>query len=149
VTWECVSESARRFGVPLAMVLMVMDAEAGEVGLASRNRNGTRDLGPMQINTVWLGELEAKGLTEAAIRDDGCLNAAAGAWILAGHLLRTKSFARALGDYHSRVPDRGRRYLEGVLARAGRLDVRRTLERANRPLAGAPAAAGASGAAPR
>jgi hypothetical protein len=113
-----------------------MDTEAGTVGLASPNPDGSRDLGPMQINSLWLPRLGALGLGEAAVRDHGCVNLAVGAWILRGHLRRTGSLRRAIADYHSREPARGRRYLRLALARLGGLDAARTLARANRGLAG-------------
>jgi hypothetical protein len=89
----------------------------------------------MQINSLWLGTLAEKGISEAMVRDDGCVNLAVGAWILGGHLRRSGSLDRAVSDYHSRKPALGRKYLGQVLARAAGLDVRRTLARANSPLA--------------
>jgi hypothetical protein len=131
VTWECLADCSRRFEVPLAALLMVMGQEAGQVGRSSLNQNGTRDLGPMQINTVWLGTLSALGIGEALVRDDGCVNLAVGAWILRSHLRRTGSLARAVADYHSRRPEAGQKYLGQALARAKRLSVAAALARAN------------------
>jgi hypothetical protein len=56
-----------------------------------------------------------------------------GAWILRGHLQRTGNFKKAVSDYHSRKKEFGRRYLGQVLARAPKLDVAKTLARANQP----------------
>ena len=141
VSWECLADCSRRFEVPIAMLLMVMDQEQGQVGMSMKNKNGTRDLGPMQINTLWLKSLAALGISESLVRDDGCVNLAVGAWILRGHLKRTNDFKAAVSDYHSRKKALGRKYLGNVLARAKNLNVERTLARANKPLEKEPGAA--------
>ncbi|MDR3153162.1 MAG: transglycosylase SLT domain-containing protein [Deltaproteobacteria bacterium] len=149
VTFQCLEESAARFQVPLAMILMIMDTESGSVGRASPNPNGSRDLGPMQVNTWWLGRLAPFGVTEELLRDDGCVNVAVAAWILRGALSEGGGPLAAVASYHSPKPGRGRIYLKAVLERAGKLDVERTLARANasRPAGrgGAPAARKAKG----
>jgi soluble lytic murein transglycosylase-like protein len=128
---ECLADGARRFGLPQAVILAVMDVEAGTVGRATINSDGSRDLGPMQINSLWLPRLRELGLGEGEVRDDGCVNLAVGAWILRGHLARTGSLGLAIASYHSRRPARGRRYLSAALGRLGRLSPRRILARAN------------------
>jgi hypothetical protein len=131
VTWQCVSELSALFEVPLSMLLLVMDTEQGRVGKSSLNKNGTRDYGPMQINSIWLPRLSALGVTEELLRDHGCVNVAAGAWLLRAHLSEAKDPLEALSLYHSRKPRLKRRYLAAALARAKSLDVAGTLRRAN------------------
>jgi hypothetical protein len=53
------------------------------------NDNGSYDLGPMQINTIWLPELaQSWGVSESTaykwVRDDPCTNMGVAAWILRG-----------------------------------------------------------------
>ncbi|MDR1546927.1 MAG: lytic transglycosylase domain-containing protein [Deltaproteobacteria bacterium] len=131
LTWDCLMDSAERFEVPPALLLAVLEVERGQVGAASRNADGSRDLGPMQINALWLPRLAGLGLDEDLVRDHGCLNVAVGAWLLRGHLRRTGDPAQAAADYHSRTPDRGRRYRRALLRRALRLQADRTLAWAN------------------
>ncbi|MDR1041905.1 MAG: lytic transglycosylase domain-containing protein [Deltaproteobacteria bacterium] len=131
VTFGCLEDSVEAFRVPLAMILVVMDTESGKVGLASQNADGSRDLGPMQVNTFWLPRLEGMGVTEEMLRDNGCVNVAVAAWILRGCLSEGKGHLDALMSYHSRKPHRRAIYLRAALARAPRLDVERTLARAN------------------
>jgi hypothetical protein len=132
VTWSCLRDTSRRFNLPPALLLVVMDTEAGTVGRNSGNDNGSFDMGPMQINSLWLPVLAGMGLDERLVRDNGCVNLAVGAWILRSHLKRSGNLETALADYHSRNPERGRKYLQAAKARARRLDVTRTFRRANR-----------------
>jgi hypothetical protein len=131
VTFVCLEDISRLFQVPLSMLLLVMDVEQGKVGKESRNRNGSKDYGPMQINSVWLPKLQRLGITEDLLRDHGCVNAAAAAWLLRSHLIETRDPLKAISVYHSRRPDLKKRYLKTALDRARRLDVERTINRAN------------------
>jgi hypothetical protein len=135
VTFRCLSDSARRFDVPLAMIMVIMDTESGRVGSASRNGDGSRDLGPMQVNTMWLPRLAGLGVTEEILRDSGCANVAVAAWILRSALDEGGGHLDALMSYHSRRPARRRIYLRAALERAPVLDVDRTLARANEHVA--------------
>jgi soluble lytic murein transglycosylase-like protein len=123
------------------MILVVMEVERGRVGLESGNRDGSKDYGPMQINSLWLPRLREHGIGEGLLRDHGCVNVAVGAWLLRWHLERTGDPLKAIAGYHSRSEGRGGRYLREALGRARGLRVRDTLARANgegarRPRAG-------------
>lgn len=131
VSFECVRLSSESFSVPIALLFLVMETERGTVGEYSVNANGTRDLGPMQINSLWLPVLAELGIAEESIRDNGCVNVAVAAWILRGHLLDTGDPLKALARYHSRTPLVARRYLNAALAKASALDVQKAIERAN------------------
>lgn len=112
----CVARIAAHYGVELRLVQAIMRVEGGWVGLRSRNRNGSYDLGPMQINTIWLPQLRAKGISEHDLVYDFCANVAVGTWILARELERadaapgTPEFWQAVGRYHSRTPQHNVRY---------------------------------------
>jgi hypothetical protein len=56
VTVACVRRAARAERVPLAALVGLLKVEGGQVGRQHANRNGTFDMGPMQINTIWLAE---------------------------------------------------------------------------------------------
>ncbi|MDR2612672.1 MAG: hypothetical protein LBG06_07585, partial [Deltaproteobacteria bacterium] len=92
--------------------------------------------------------LGALGVSEELLRDNGCVNVAAAAWILRSALAEGGGPLEAVASYHSRKPGRRRAYLRAALARAPRLDVARTLARANgapAPGPGAPGRGAASG----
>jgi hypothetical protein len=132
VTFECAKESGEMFNVPLAMIFVIMDTEGGKVGSYRVNKNGSRDLGPMQINTLWLPKLKALGINEKNLRDNGCLNVAVASWILRSHLKNAKNDPLiAVSYYHSKTPSRRKIYLKEVLKRSKTLDVAKTLKKAN------------------
>ncbi len=115
------------YGLPPRVLPAIQAVEGGRPGTLSPNRNGTEDLGVMQVNTLWLPALARfTGLGEPAVRQklihDACFNIAA-----AGAILRTQLDAaggdlmRAVGNYHSRTPLRHEAYRIKVMGAAGRL----------------------------
>jgi len=112
----CVGRIAAHYGVELRLVQAILRVEGGRVGMRSRNTNGSYDLGPMQINTIWLPQLRARGIEERDLVYDYCANVAVGTWILARELHRaqadpnTPEFWQAVGRYHSRTPRHNVRY---------------------------------------
>lgn len=51
---ECINRAAITYVVPAKVILSVLATENGKVGTARPNKNGSYDLGPMQINSGWL-----------------------------------------------------------------------------------------------
>lgn len=116
----CLMLASQTYSVPPAVLVGLYQVEGGKVGQQVRNTNGSYDLGPMQINTIWLPELAEKwGVQEATakkwVRDDPCTNVNVAAWILKGHLNETKDLSQAIAHYHSRTPRHGKRYQAKVL----------------------------------
>jgi soluble lytic murein transglycosylase-like protein len=68
----------------------------------NHNRNGTVDVGLMQINSLWAEEL---GETWGSL-DDPCTNVMVGAWILNQCMQDYGYTWNAVGCYHSRTPER-------------------------------------------
>lgn len=117
----CLMLASQTYSVPPAVLVGIYKAEGGVVGEASKNTNGTYDLGPMQINTVWLPKLSEKwGVNEKTaykwVKDDACTNVSVAAWILKSHLDETGSLSQAISNYHSRTPHYGNRYKKKVIA---------------------------------
>lgn len=85
------------------------------------NSNGTRDMGLMQINSVWLPELRKYGITEAQLFN-GCASTYIGAWIMAKNIRKHGYTWQAIAVYNVgslNTPGRlktGRRYAEKVYA---------------------------------
>lgn len=116
----CLMLASQTYGVPPAVLVGIYKAEGGQVGQEVRNTNGSSDLGPMQINTLWLPTLAEKwGVNESTarrwVRDDACTNVGVSAWILRSHIDDTKSLSGAIARYHSRTPVHGNRYKARVL----------------------------------
>ncbi|MDP1605169.1 MAG: lytic transglycosylase domain-containing protein [Rhodocyclaceae bacterium] len=117
---DCVREAATHYGVDVRLVRAILRVEGGRVGLRKANANGTYDLGPMQINTLWLPRLRALGVDESRLVWDYCANVAVGAWILAREMKsadaapNTPEFWQSVGRYHSRTPRHNARYAVNV-----------------------------------
>jgi soluble lytic murein transglycosylase-like protein len=113
--------AAQTYEVPPAVLVGIMHVEGGRPGVQSANTNGSYDLGPMQINTLWVPKLAkywrvSETTAYKWIRDDACTNVGVAAWILRRHLNETGSLAKAIGYYHSRTPQLERSYRARVLA---------------------------------
>lgn len=126
----CMVATAAFYHLPPRVLPAILEVEGGRPGLASRNADGSEDLGPMQVNTAWLPWLAAAaGLTPDEVRArllaDPCFNIAA-----AGRILRSEldtaggDLMVSVGHYHSHTPGRAAAYRARVLAAAVRLFVR-------------------------
>lgn len=116
----CLMLASQTYSVPPAVLVGIYKAEGGKVGQEVKNTNGSYDLGPMQINTIWMPELAKKwGVSESTarkwVRDDACTNVGVSAWILSGHLKETGDLSKAIAYYHSRTPHHGQRYKNKVV----------------------------------
>jgi soluble lytic murein transglycosylase-like protein len=117
----CLMMAAQTYQVPPQVLVGILHVEGGKVGQQVRNTNGTYDLGPMQINTLWTKVLAKEwGVSREAakrlIRDDACTNVNVAAWIFRKNLDETKSLSKAIAWYNSRTPHIGYRYKKKVLA---------------------------------
>lgn len=108
---QCVASSARAFGVQELAIWVILDVEAGTVGRVSKNTDGSVDIGPMQVNSWWLGRIAKFGISESQLKNDLCTNIYVGTWIYASELKRHGSVARAIAYYHSPTPRHQHRYL--------------------------------------
>lgn len=117
----CIFAAAQTYAVPPSVILGVLHVEGGKIGMASPNQNGTHDLGPMQINTIWIPELarywkiSEKNATKM-VRDDACVNVGVGAWILRSKMNETGSLYEGIAYYHSATPKFGHNYRKKVLS---------------------------------
>lgn len=118
----CIFLAAQTYSIPPAVMLGIYQVEGGKVGQAvGPNKNGSYDLGPMQINEIWLPELAkqwgvSKSTARRWVKDDPCTNVGVSAWILRSHLDETGDLSRAIAHYHSRTPHIGGAYQSRVIA---------------------------------
>ncbi len=123
----CIQAAAHSYRVPPAILVVLLDVEGGTLGAVSPNANGTVDIGPMQVNQIWLPQVAAHwGTTEhtafLCLRDSFCANIEAGAWILRQGLDEANGrFWEGVGYYHSHDPEHKRIYLYSVLQQVLRL----------------------------
>ncbi len=106
--------------MPANVLLAIGEQEAGAVGAALRNANGTYDLGPAGINSIHLPELVQTGLSvESAahyLRYDGCYNYAMAAYLLAKQISNCKQeYWTCVANYHSKTPERNAVYRRKII----------------------------------
>jgi len=124
---DCLLAAGRVHQVPPALLVILLNVEGGTLGHVSHNTNDTVDIGPMQINQIWLPQIAARWHTTVqeaylALRDNFCANVEAGAWILRKGLNEAGSdFWNGVGYYHSHNPEYTQTYLRSVLAQVLRL----------------------------
>ena len=118
----CIVLASQTYSVPPAVMVGILQVEGGKVGQeVGPNQNGSYDLGPMQINTLWVPKLAkhwgvSHDTARRWIRDDACTNMGVSAWILKRHLNETGSLSKAIAYYHSRTPSLGYAYKSKVVA---------------------------------
>ena len=124
---DCITTAANAYREPPAMLAILLNVEGGSLGQVSYNTNGTVDIGPMQVNQIWLPDVAVHWNTTvpaayAALRDNFCANVEAGAWILRQGLNEAHGdFWQGIGYYHSHNPEYKRSYLRAVLTQILRL----------------------------
>ena len=103
--------AAARYRVSSELLYAIARTESAlDPQAVGRNRNGTRDIGLMQINSAWLPTLAAHGIGERDLFDP-CTSIHVGAWILAGNVQRLGyvGCGRCLQRRQSRLAPRLRR----------------------------------------
>ncbi len=111
LTAACVVAAASLFRVPEPALWTILKTEGGRVGACVGQSNGTHDCGPAQINVeTWTGPLarvtgrSADDVREA-LRDDGCFNIWAAAYVLRAKLREADGNVwDAAGRYNSATP---------------------------------------------
>ena len=110
----CMQTASEIVGVPRIALELIYRMEGGRRGQSVMNKNGTVDMGPMQINSWWMRKLSEAGFTQAEIRDDICTNVHVSAWILKQEVKRSSDLAEAIARYHSPTPEHQLRYISRV-----------------------------------
>ena len=110
----CWEEAAARYGVSSELLYAIARTESDMNPAAiGRNRDGSRDLGLMKINSTWLPALAPRGIGERELLEP-CTNIQVAAWILAGNVQRLGYTWDAVGAYHTASPPLRRAYAERV-----------------------------------
>jgi soluble lytic murein transglycosylase-like protein len=118
------------YNLPPRVLPSIHAVEGGRPGTISDNRDGSQDLGVMQINTLWihplaLYTLKPDGAVRARLINDPCYNIAAAGAILRTYLLEDHgNLMQAIGDYHSHSRALNFSYRSEVMQAAEALFVR-------------------------
>lgn len=104
----CFDEAGRQYGVSPRLLQGIARVESRmNPAATNRNRNGTVDLGLMQINSFWLKTL---GTSAQTLIDKPCYNVRVGAWILSDCLERHGNTWKAIGCYNATNHDNRVKY---------------------------------------
>ena len=120
----CMALAASVYQLPPRVLPAIQAVEGGRVGLASPNRDGSEDLGVMQINTLWLGPVarvtgSSREVVRARLLNDPCFNIAVAGMIFRSYLDEAKGdLMTAVGYYHSHTPARHEAYRDKVVGKA-------------------------------
>lgn len=110
----CFDEAGKRYGIDPALLRAISRVESsGNPKAINRNKNGSRDVCHMQINSSWLPTLQKYGITEQSLFDP-CTCTYVGAWILAGNVRRLGYNWNAVGAYNARSQEKRERYARKV-----------------------------------
>lgn len=98
----CFVQAGEKYSLDPLMLEAIANVESSmRTGAINRNRNGSEDLGLMQINSSHLPRLLSKGITREKLLSDACLSVMTGAEILSGFIARFGYTWRAIGAYNT------------------------------------------------
>lgn len=110
----CFEEAAARYQVPSVLLKAISRVEsAGNPSALNRNKDGSFDIGHMQINSRWLPKLSHFGISRDQLWDP-CTNTLVGAWILAQNVRRIGYSWSAVGAYNAASPVMRDRYARKI-----------------------------------
>jgi hypothetical protein len=119
--YACMVAAATNYHLPVHALPAIQAAEGGYIGAVRADRDGSHDLGLMQVNTRWVlplarfMRLPAQTVTVRLILSP-CFNIACAAAILHGYVDETHGNVwQAIGDYHSHTPGLNTAYRFRVL----------------------------------
>ncbi len=111
----CFDQATAAYRLPPLLLETIAEVESAmNPDAANWNRDGTVDVGLMQVNSWWEPRLGPERWQ--AVCSDPCYNVTVGAWILADCLHRYGYGLQGLGCYNARSPDKRERYSRKVLA---------------------------------
>ncbi len=100
----CWEQAAATYGVNPYLLYAIARTESGlNASALNRNKDGSYDVGLMQINSRWLPTLRRYGITEQQLFDP-CVSIQVGAWVLAQNVRRMGNSWEAVGAYNARDP---------------------------------------------
>src|SRR5208337_309472 len=123
----CLKAAAELHEVPAGVLVLLLTVEAGRLGEVSQNTNGTVDIGPMQVNDIWVRKVAghwnaSPDAAYRALRDNFCANVEGGAGILRQALDEAHGeLWKGVALYHSHDPVHKLEYMQLVYAQAMRL----------------------------
>ncbi|WP_309477056.1 lytic transglycosylase domain-containing protein [Trinickia acidisoli] len=111
---DCLDDAANYWGIPPTLARAIATYESGmRADAVGRNKNGTRDIGLMQINSSWLLRLSRYGIKERDLFN-ACINAYVGNWILASNIAQLGLNWNAVGAFNAATPAKREAYARSI-----------------------------------
>lgn len=109
---RCIDQAVEKYGsygVTHLIMYSLLKTEGGTIGAHVKNKNGTEDLGPFQINSSWVQRLHGGEKMRHKLMHDVCYNADFAAWIAANELRKyngvgIEKWWKLLANYNSATP---------------------------------------------
>ncbi|AOJ10110.1 lytic transglycosylase domain-containing protein [Burkholderia mayonis] len=114
---DCIDDAAAFHGVNARLLRVIAEYESSmSTHAVNRNKNGSEDLGLMQINSSWLPTLARYGIRREHLYN-GCVSAYVGAWILASNVRRFGPTWKAVGAYNAVTSSKQLAYASAIYRR--------------------------------
>ena len=99
---NCFEEAGKRYGLDPILLYSIAEVESSlnPSAINAANSNSTVDYGLMQINSIWLKQLEGFGASKDDLFDP-CYNIHVGGWILAQSMRSMGSNWNGVGAYNA------------------------------------------------
>jgi soluble lytic murein transglycosylase-like protein len=125
---DCWEEAGREFSIAPELLYAIAEQESNlDPRAIGRNRDGSRDIGLMQVNSYHLPRLAKYGITEQSLLNDSCRALKVGAGILADFMRRYGYSWEAVGAYNAGTaidggaPERRQQYANKIAVRYQRI----------------------------
>ena len=96
----CLDYTYNQYHVPKALILAIHHVEGGRLGTIAENKNGSFDLGPMQINSATMADLTQYGVNSDLLLNSYCGSFHVAAWKLATSYQLFNSWLLAIAAYN-------------------------------------------------
>lgn len=100
----CWDRAEATYGIPAKLLVAIAKVETNvnPSTVSKKNKNGSYDIGLMQINSGWLPKLNKYNITENDLFNP-CTNIMVGAWILSDNVQRLGYNWDAVGAYNAKT----------------------------------------------
>jgi soluble lytic murein transglycosylase-like protein len=112
---ECFSGAATRYTINKQLLVAIAQTESklNPAALSPTNKDGSYDIGLMQINSSWLPTLKKYGIAASDLHS-ACTSIYVGAWILANNISQHGATWKAVGAYNAKTPSKRVAYVQKV-----------------------------------
>lgn len=103
-TGICWAKAEQTYGVSSKLLVAIAKVETNlkPTVISKPNKDGSYDIGLMQINSKWLSKLSRYNITERDLLEP-CTNVMVGAWILSDNIQRLGYNWNAVGAYNAKT----------------------------------------------